>query len=191
MNTRKIAKPFFKDFLFEKEEVWLNEMAAQGWNMIKPGFRRATFEQGAPGEWIYRIQVLPQHVRRPESKEYFEFMRTTGVELVRAADQLAYFRKRSAEGTFELFTDRESLLAYARNLRKWWVAQSTLIAVISVTPVMNLLPAGQLTEKPMLDWAFLILWVSIIGATVIVSLSRLRQIDRRVRELESQPSLTA
>lgn len=191
MSTRKIAKPFFTDFLFEKEEVWLNVMAAQGWNMVKPGFRRATFEQGAPGEWIYRIQVLPQHARRPESKEYFEFMRSASVELIKAGDQLAYFRKRASEGPFELFTDPESVLAYTRNLRRWWVAQTTFAAVITVPPMINLLPAGRLTEKPVLDWTVLVVWVSLVAATLVLNVVRLRQLDRRVRELEDRPALTA
>ena len=40
MSTQKISKPFLTDFLFEKEEAWLNQMAAQGWNLARPGTLR-------------------------------------------------------------------------------------------------------------------------------------------------------
>jgi hypothetical protein len=184
MSRRKIRKPFLTDFLFEREELWLNQMAAQGWNLVRPGTLRSTFDSGEPGEWVYRIQVLPQSAKKTESVDYFEFMRSTGVELAFARDQLAYFRKRSCEGPFDLFTDRESRLAYTRNLRNWWIGQSALALILAAYPVINLLPAGSVTEKPWLDWTVLIVWVALLMAAVVFNGVRLRSLNSRLRDLE-------
>lgn len=94
---------------FEKEEKWLNEMAAKGLNFIDfslPG--RYLFEEGTPGEYIYRLELLGNSPRHPESIAYFNFMEETGVELVSTYLRWAWFRKKASDGPFELYSDYAS-----------------------------------------------------------------------------------
>lgn len=54
-----MKKRVFKFYTnYEKEEAWLNEMAASGWHCIDYLFGRYMFEKGEPGAYIYRIQPL-------------------------------------------------------------------------------------------------------------------------------------
>ena len=45
---------------YDKEEKWLNEMAAQGWALSGVGFCRYTFDKVQPGEYTVRLQLLNQ-----------------------------------------------------------------------------------------------------------------------------------
>ena len=53
----KVVYRFYSDY--EKEERWLNEMASRGWHLVRYRLGGYHFEQGEPGEWIYRIELLP------------------------------------------------------------------------------------------------------------------------------------
>ena len=41
------------------EESWLNQLAQQGWGMSSFCLGRYTFEPIEPGEYIYRVDLLP------------------------------------------------------------------------------------------------------------------------------------
>lgn len=56
MIIKKIK--FFSNY--EKEEIWLNEMAAKGLNLISVSFCRYGFEDGTPGEYNYRLELLDE-----------------------------------------------------------------------------------------------------------------------------------
>lgn len=57
MSAQTVHKLYWD---FEREERWLNGKAAQGENLIRYRWGTYTFEQGAPGEWTYRIELLPE-----------------------------------------------------------------------------------------------------------------------------------
>ena len=59
-----------------------------------------------------------------------------------------------------------------------------LALVLATYPIIYLLPAGRVTDKPLVDWAVLIVWVALLGATVVFNVVRLRGLDRRLRELD-------
>lgn len=67
---------------FEKEEKWLNEMASKSLNLVDYSFGRYLFEEGTPGEYIYRIELLKEDPMHAESKAYINFMEDSGVECV-------------------------------------------------------------------------------------------------------------
>ena len=97
---------------FEKEEKWLNEMAAKGLSLVSVGFCKYEFEDSLPGEYRVCLQLLDQLSCHPESKKYMEFLETTGAEHVGSFMRWAYFRKKVAEGNFELFSDNASRIKY-------------------------------------------------------------------------------
>ncbi len=108
-------------FDFEKEERWLNEMAAKGFALTRYTWCRYEFEETEPGEYIYRIELLKEHARHPESRRYIEFTEETGAEYVTSYFRWVYFRKKAALGPFELYSDLESRIGHYRRVRLFWL----------------------------------------------------------------------
>ena len=112
---------------FDKEEKWLNEMAAKGLSLVSVGFCKYEFEDSMPGEYKVCLQLLDNFPRHPESKKYIEFLETTGAEHVGSFTRWVYFRKKATEGDFELFSDNDSRLKYL----------SSVISFVSLITVGN------------------------------------------------------
>lgn len=103
---------------FEKEEKWLNKMAAKGLNFIYYSFPgRYLFEEGKPGEYIYRLELLDKLPKHYESRSYINFVEETGAELVATYFRWAWFRKKASDGPFELYSDFSSKLVHYRKAK--------------------------------------------------------------------------
>ncbi len=111
---------------FDKEEKWLNEMSAKGLCLVSVGFCKYEFEDCEPGEYRICLQFLDKMPRHPESKKYIEFLEATGAEHIGSFTRWAYFRKKAADGEFELFSDNASRIKYLSGI-------ISLIALISVS----------------------------------------------------------
>ena len=114
---------------FEKEERWLNEMAAKGLNLVHYAFARYYFTEGTPGEYIYRIELLENMPDQRESKAYIQFMEETGAEYVANYTRWVYFRKKRAEGSFDLYSDYDSRINH----------YSRIASLLGVVTGLNLL----------------------------------------------------
>lgn len=57
MNTRKTIHKVYLAWDFKKEELWLNEMAAEGWALEHAAFCSYTFVRCEPGEYIIRMEM--------------------------------------------------------------------------------------------------------------------------------------
>lgn len=111
----KVYKIIFADM--EKEEAWINEMAQKGYNFIDNVLMRYTFSEGKPNEFIYRIELLENRPNHPLSRQYFKFLEETGIECVSTSGRWAYFRKKAADGPFDLYSDiEEKIKHYKRNM---------------------------------------------------------------------------
>lgn len=97
---------------FDKEEQWLNEMVVKGLCLSGRGFCRYDFEDCAPGEYQIRTEVLEDHDEQPHVKKYIQFVEETGAEKVAFRLRTVYFRKKTADGPFELYSDLTSRLKY-------------------------------------------------------------------------------
>lgn len=122
----KVRKLFIN---FEKEEKWINEMAAKGMNLVDYSFGRYLFEEGTPGEYIYRIELLEQVTTHLESTTYIKFMEEMGVECVSTYGRWVTFRKKAVEGSFDLYSDYESRIKHYKRI----------IALISIVIFINLM----------------------------------------------------
>lgn len=111
---KKIIYKWFIDW--EKEEKWINEMAAKGLALTSIGFCRFEFEECAPGEYTYRCEFLENPASHPESEQYIRFMEETGCEHIASWMKWVYFRKKTADGAFELFSDNESKIKYLKRI---------------------------------------------------------------------------
>jgi len=101
---------------FEKEEKWLNDMAAKGLNFIDYSFSRYLFEEGKPGEYTYRMELLNNLPSNPESKAYIKFMEETGAECIGTYVRWVYFRKKTSEGPFDLYSDYDSRINHYKRV---------------------------------------------------------------------------
>lgn len=119
---RKIVHKTFFIWNVDKEEKWLNEMSAKGLHLVDAGFCKYVFEEGVPGEYHYRIELLKNSMQHPESEAYIHFLEDTGVEQVGSCLRWVYFRKKAAEGAFDLFSDIDSRIKYLKRLMGFFFA---------------------------------------------------------------------
>ena len=110
---KKVMYRFYLDY--EKEEKWINEMAAQGWNLEKFSFGRFTFTKGEPRTFTFRNEFI---MRMPsnEKVEYFELLRDSGIAIVNEFGGWVYMKKSADDGPFELYTDSKSKIAYYKGM---------------------------------------------------------------------------
>lgn len=108
-----VRKIFFN---FEKEEKWLNEMAAKGLNLIHYSWGKYLFEKGEPGEYIYRLELLEELPSNIESKNYIEFMEESGVQCVSIYMRWVFFRKKASEGEFNLYSDYDCKIKHYKRI---------------------------------------------------------------------------
>ena len=98
---RKTVRKWFWVWDFDKEEQWLNEMAAKGLALVGTGFCRYDFEECVPGEYQVRLELLENQLQDAESQQYIRFLEETGVEQVGNYFRWVYFRKKTADGAFD------------------------------------------------------------------------------------------
>jgi len=130
---RRIVHKLIFVWDFDKEEQWLNEMAAKGLCLMGVGFCRYEFEECLPGEYHLCMQLLEQSVKDPESQKYIEFLESTGAEHIGVFSRWVYFRRKAENGPFELFSDNASRLRYMRGI----------VSFIGLISGMNLLIGAQ------------------------------------------------
>lgn len=132
-NEKKVFKLFF-DWEFEELELWLNEMAAEGWALKKPGMVYYYFERCEPGEYTVRLEM-----RDEGRKEYIKFMQENGAEYLDGPDFMwLYFRKKTADGPFELFSDLDSKIAHLNRIGNALFAVGILNVIVGVYNTFSL-----------------------------------------------------
>jgi hypothetical protein len=122
MEHRTIWKLFFV-WDFEKEEDWLNEMAAQGWALCRVGLCRYEFEPCEPDSYVIRMEM------RSPDEGYIRFMTATGAEYIGRVVQWIYFRKEVSYGPFDLFSDIDSRIDHLKRISRMLLA----IALINLS----------------------------------------------------------
>lgn len=137
--TKTIRKLFWV-WQFEEEEQWLNEMAAKGLCLVSVGFCRYTFEECKPGEYGIRMQLLKQCPTHPESEQYIDFLENTGAEHVGTFFRWVYFRRKSADGPFELFSDNASRAKYLTQVIRFILLITAMNFLFSIENLILFLP---------------------------------------------------
>lgn len=101
---------------FDKEEKWLNECSAKGLHLCDVGLCRYTFEEGIPGAYSHKLELLENWPTHPESVAYIRFLEDTGVEMVGSILRWVYFRKKTVDGQFDLFSDLDSRIKHLNRI---------------------------------------------------------------------------
>lgn len=175
---RKIVLRGYTDF--GKEERWLNEMAAKGLACVAWWFPFVyVFERAEPGAWTYRSGVFP----RGDREQYLALMADAGIETVATwINGTATFRKRTAEGPFELYSDIESRISFLQGWRKRLI----LVFWLLVLPyaVLSLVMSRFYSLLEMTP----LLFVQLAGVTVVVVL--FMRSTRQIRALEVERRIT-
>lgn len=121
---------------YEKEEKWLNEMSAKGFALVDYTWCRYVFEDCQPGEYIHRIELLESQSNQPEGVRYIQFMEESGAEQIATYMQWAYFRKKSAAGAFDIYSDLGSRISHYRRVMRLWLLLSILELVVGIFNVL-------------------------------------------------------
>jgi hypothetical protein len=132
----KIRKAFID---FEKEENWLNEMAAKGMAMTHYNFCCYTFEDCVPGEYFYRIELLERGANHHESARYICFLEENGIEHIATDSSWIYFRKKAAAGAFELYNDLDSRIKHYSRIARLLFGIGVLEFLLISTQIGGLL----------------------------------------------------
>ncbi len=89
------AHKLFFAWDYDKEENWLNEMAAKGMHLTGVGLCKYVFEEGEPGAYQYHLEWLKNWPAHPESISYIRFLENMGVEHVGCFKKWLYLRQRT------------------------------------------------------------------------------------------------
>jgi len=135
--TKSVWKPFYDE---QKEERWLNEMSAKGLALTKYTWMHYRFEDSAPGEYIYRIELLNDDFKSKESQTYVDFLKQSGVECVSSYMRWVYLRKKAADGPFEVYSDNDSKLAYLKRLSNFYLTFGVVLVAIAVVQLTWIIP---------------------------------------------------
>ena len=134
---RKTVHKWFWVWDFEKEEKWLNEMSAKGLQLVAVGFCRYIFEETIKGEYAYRLELLENVPSNSESISYIRFLEETGVEYIGSLMRWAYFRKKVADGAFEIYSDIDSKIKHYKRIRTLFLAVTPINAVPAFSYLYN------------------------------------------------------
>ncbi len=168
---RKTVRKWVWVWDFDKEEEWLENMAQNGWTLDGVGFCTYHFIKTEPGEYSVRFQCLP---RAEENDEYASLMDDSGAERVGRMVQWVYYRKKTADGPFELFSDLDSRISHLDRIAK----------IILIIAIANLLIGLLNTFNPN-NFG----WINLLCATLLTyALGRIHgkkealEKERRFRE---------
>lgn len=115
MSTSTTIKKFFTDF--DAEEAWLNQMSAQGKELVNYRGGTYTFTTSEPHAWQYAIEILGTTSK--ESRDYLSFLEDMGIETVSTYAGRAYLRKKDDGTPFVLHNDLKSRLTQAQKANFW------------------------------------------------------------------------
>ncbi len=129
---KHIVRKFFSIGAFEEEEQWLNQMAAKGMILTGVGFCKYFFEEGTPGEYVYRLELLKNWPSHTESIAYISFLEDMGIEQVGSHLRWVYFRRKSTEGAFDIFSDIDSRISHYQRITRFSFVMSAMMAILAV-----------------------------------------------------------
>ena len=109
---RQVIRKWFWAWEFDKEEQWLNDMAAKGKALVSARYATYEFEDCTPGEYAVRLEMLENAPDSEEGKAYISFVEETGAEYVGKVMKWVYFRKKTADGPFELHGDNHTRIKH-------------------------------------------------------------------------------
>jgi hypothetical protein len=189
-----IIKRRYYDIL--ENEEWLNEMAQDGHAMddFCPGLFCDTFsfDKCEPGEYTFRILMLDNNDKHPKSLRYLRFLRENGVEHIKSNGHAVYLRKKTADGPFDLFTDRDSQLTYHKKMIRMYAYTLLLYPTVLALGVGAMLLSRLLNISQ--EWWYLgagvtgglLIGLLITSHIVVKCVQALRHYRKAVKRLKNE-----
>ena len=147
MENSKTIRKWFWVWSFEKEEDWLNEMALNGWVLESVGWCTYHFMRCQPGEYSIRLEM------HPYDEAYLSFMEETGAEYVGRMIMWIYFRKKTKDGAFDLFSDIDSRIRHLDKIGKMLAIIGAANLVIGIANIFSPARLG---------------WINLLVATLLM-----------------------
>lgn len=176
-----VWKPYWN---YEHEEKWLNEMSAKGLALSSYSWCRYVFEDADRGEYKYRIMLLNNTARHPESQKQLAFYEEMGIEVVATYFRWVYLRKKATDGPFNLYSDIDSRITHYKRVAWFWFSLAFLELVISASNIITGLSDLQTSRFNLIIGivlaSFGVLFLS-LGLPVLRKILKLKK-QRRVNE---------
>lgn len=147
---RKTIRKWFWAWDFDKEEEWLENMARNGWVLDGVGFCTYHFIKTEPGEYSVRLQYLPI---AEENTDYTNLLEESGAERVGRMVQWVYYRKKTADGPFQLFSDLDSRITHLDKIAR----------LMLIVAVANLLIGVVNSHNPSISLG----WINLLVASLV------------------------
>ena len=183
MGRIDLVKRVFKLYFdFEKEEIWLNEMAQQGWMMKSFFMGFYQFVQEIPGEYIYRIEMLPHIVRSPKNQPYLHFLQDLDVEIMSAWLVWVFYRRKAVNGPFDVYSDMDLRIKHYKRISRFLLPLGLIELLIAIyqgyllfTDLIN-----SNNEIAVLPTVFVLLFASFFAFVILNTARRSRKKSRRL-----------
>lgn len=137
---------------FDKEEAWLNDMAAQGQLLINKGSATYMFTDIEPATVVVRVDYQPS-MNSTDYADYLSLFSDSGWQLLHGSQKggAKYFASFNAEPDADIFSDAPSKAQrYKRSLAAW-SALALPFAVFSFVIFTTWASHGGLLQSPK-DW---------------------------------------
>ncbi|MEN6435709.1 MAG: DUF2812 domain-containing protein [Anaerolineaceae bacterium] len=161
---KRVVHKLFWAWDFEKEEQWLNKMSDMGLQLSDVSLGRYVFEEGAPGEYKYKLQMLDNMPNTVESQQYIKFCEETGAEHIASWMRWVYFRKNSDGKEFELFSDIDSRIKHIRGILTFLLVIGIAEFLILLSNLNNLFHYREPAFVIIVGLLFVVTMVIIYGA---------------------------
>lgn len=174
---RKVVYKFFSVWNLDKEETWLNQMAADGWALIRVGVCKYFFEQCRPNEFVIRSNYL--NGKQTKGKfEYIRNMQAKGGEYVDSRGNVLYFRSKNNTSFTLRETSAEQIEYYTTIMRQLFCSFLTfcLVFISSLFRILTVYPFRYDTDH-IFFWCSIVLMVlcGVFGGFVLCNYVRLRR----------------
>lgn len=171
---------FFWVWDYEKEIRWINDMAAKGFGLCHVGLCTYWFEDCAPGEFIYGLELAENSPESTAGREYLSFLSECGTDFVGNWMRWIYLRRKAADGPFNLHNDLDSKLAHIKRIF------SLLLPVI----LLNAGSAALNITVGLSSHRYANVWVSSLNTAItILGTVALIRMGRQIRRMKKERQL--
>ena len=178
--SKSVWKPFYDA---QKEERWLNHMSAKGLALTKYTWMHYRFEDSAPGEYVYRIELLDKDFKSKESLAYIDFLKQNDIEYVTSYMRWVYLRKKAADGPFEVYSDNDSKLGYVKRLSNFYLTFGLVLVAMAIAQLTWIIPGIGSGQHYWIANAVGLVVAGVCGGVLLSIWSRYHhQIDRLKRD---------
>ena len=191
MGTTKKVWNFFTIAQWEEEEQWLNEMARNGYNLVGVnGFVRYVFEQGRPGEYIYKLDLPDNLEHGLDGKAYCNFLTECGIEVVCKQKQWLFLRKKAADGPFDEQNDMFAKLKMTNKAYSYAIRTLSMLlrifAILLCVNILGLVFMQNIVSAELLEGVIMGIGIGAIIALTLVWVPLINSLRKKMNALVNE-----